>query len=63
TELITSTTALSTTFTGQAGHTYYFHARSRTATASVGDWSDPVSTTVDLLRVYAPVVTKDASGW
>ena len=49
TDLLSSTPALSTTFTGgQDGHTYYFQVRARTTTGAVGGWSGPVSTAVDM---------------
>ncbi|MDP2660341.1 MAG: PQQ-binding-like beta-propeller repeat protein, partial [Dehalococcoidia bacterium] len=49
TDLITATTTASTTFSGgPEGHTYYFRARASITTGAVGDWSDPVSITVDL---------------
>ncbi|MDP2953063.1 MAG: PQQ-binding-like beta-propeller repeat protein, partial [Chloroflexota bacterium] len=60
TDLLTSTTSTSTTFSGQEGHTYSFRARSRTGTGSLGDWSEPVSTTVDLT---APTGSIAAQGW
>ncbi|MDP2660923.1 MAG: hypothetical protein Q8R28_09365, partial [Dehalococcoidia bacterium] len=60
TGVITATTAMSTTFAGQDGHAYSFRAHSRTTTGAVGDWSDPVSTTVDLTP---PTGTLQAQGW
>ncbi|MCL4459600.1 MAG: Ig-like domain-containing protein [Chloroflexi bacterium] len=60
TDLITATTALSTTFSGQDGHIYSFRARATTTTGVVSDWSDPVSTTVDLT---APTGTLQVQGW
>ncbi|MDO8473664.1 MAG: PQQ-binding-like beta-propeller repeat protein, partial [Dehalococcoidia bacterium] len=55
-----SSTASAATFNGGDGHTYSFRVRSNTVTGAVGDWSQPVSTTVDLTP---PTGALQAQGW